>query len=72
MVSLISINLGVFNLVPFPALDGGQFLFLLIEALRGKPIDKRIQGYINFAGIMILFAFMLLITFKDIIKIIIG
>ena len=72
MVTLISINLGVFNLLPFPALDGGQFLFLLIEAVRRKPVNKRIQGYINFAGIMILFALMAIITFKDIIKLIIG
>ena len=72
MVTLISINLGVFNLLPFPALDGGQFLFLIIEGVRGKPVDKRIQGYINFAGIMLLFALMAVITFKDIIKIILG
>lgn len=72
MVTLISINLGVFNLIPFPALDGGQFLFLIIEGIRRKPVDKRIQGYINFAGIMLLFALMAIVTLKDIIKIILG
>ena len=69
---MISINLGVFNLLPFPALDGGQFLFLIIEGIRRKPVDKRIQGYINFAGIMLLFALMAVVTLKDIIKIILG
>lgn len=72
MVTLISINLGVFNLLPFPALDGGQFLFLIIEGIRRKPVDKKIQGYINFAGIMLLFALMAIVTLKDIIKIILG
>ncbi|MBE6531199.1 MAG: RIP metalloprotease RseP [Ruminococcaceae bacterium] len=72
VVTVISINLGVFNLIPFPALDGGRFVFLAIEGVRGKPIDRRIEGYVNFVGIMILFAFMALVTFKDIIKIFVG
>ena len=66
VMSVISINLGVFNLLPFPALDGGRFVFLGIEAVRGKPIDRKIENYINFAGIMILFAFMIIVTFKDV------
>lgn len=72
VVTVISINLGVFNLLPFPALDGGRFIFLAIEGVRGKPIDRRIESYVNFVGIMILFAFMALVTFKDVIKLIIG
>ncbi len=72
VVAVISINLGVFNLIPFPALDGGRFLFLIIEGIRRKPIDRRIESYINFVGIIILFAFMALITFKDIVKLITG
>ncbi|MBO7249978.1 MAG: site-2 protease family protein [Clostridia bacterium] len=70
VVSVISINLGVFNLLPFPALDGGRFVFLGIEAVRGKPINKKIESYVNFVGIMILFGFMLLVTFKDVFEII--
>lgn len=66
IVCVLTINLGVFNLIPFPALDGGQFLFLAIEGIRGKPVNRNIQSYINFAGLMILFAFMIFITFKDI------
>ena len=66
VVIVISINLGVFNLIPFPALDGGRFFIYLIELLRGKPIKKEVEGYINFAGLMILFAFMAFIIVKDV------
>ncbi len=70
VICVLTINLGVFNLIPFPALDGGQFLFLAIEGVRGKPVNRNIQSYINFAGIVILFAFMIFITCKDIIGLI--
>lgn len=63
---IISVNLGVMNLLPVPALDGGRFIFLLWEAITRKPVNKKIEGYINAAGLLILMAFMLLITFKDI------
>ena len=66
--AILTINLGVFNFIPFPALDGGRFLLLCVEAVRRKPIDKKIEGYINFVGLMILFGFMILITCKDIFK----
>ena len=72
VVTVISINLGVFNLLPFPALDGGRFVFLALEAVRGKPIDKKIEAYVNFAGLIILFTFMAFVTFKDVIKLITG
>lgn len=68
IMSVLTINLGVVNLMPFPALDGGRFVFLAIEGVRGKPINKNVEAYINFAGLMILFAFMIIITFKDVIK----
>lgn len=64
--AILTINLGVFNFIPFPALDGGRFLLLCVEAIRRKPIDKKIEGYINFAGLIILFGFMIFITCKDI------
>ena len=66
VVIVISINLGVFNLVPFPVLDGGRLLFLLIEAVRGKPVKKEVEGYVNFAGMLILFAFMAFVVVKDV------
>ncbi len=67
---LISISLGITNLLPIPALDGGRIFFLLIELIFRKPVSRKVEGYIHFVGIIILFAFMLYITFKDIIKII--
>lgn len=70
IVAVLTINLGVFNMLPFPALDGGRFLFLIIEAIRRKPINKNVESYINFAGIVILFAFMIFVTCKDILKLI--
>lgn len=68
IVSVLTINLGVVNLLPFPALDGGRFVMLLVEGIRRKPIDRNIEAYINFAGIIILFAFMIFISFKDVMK----
>ena len=50
------------------ALDGGRIAFLLVEGVTRKPIDRRIEGYVNFVGIMILFTFMAYISFKDVIK----
>lgn len=70
MVAVFSINLGVFNMIPFPALDGGRFLFLVIEGIRRKPVNRNVEAYINFVGIMILFAFMIFITCKDVLKLI--
>ena len=66
IVCVLTMNLGVFNLIPFPALDGGRLIFLAIEGVRGKPIDRKIEAYVNFFGLMILFALMIFITFKDI------
>lgn len=66
LFTLITMNLGVFNLLPFPALDGGRIIFLLIEMIFRKPVRKEVEQAINTAGILILFAFMILITFKDI------
>lgn len=65
---IISVNLGVMNLLPLPALDGGRMLFLLWEAITRRPVNKNVEAYINAAGLLILMAFMLIITFKDIFK----
>ena len=70
IVTVLTINLGVFNLIPFPALDGGRFLFLIIEGIRRKPINKNVEAYINFVGIMLLFGLMIFISFKDVLKLI--
>ena len=70
IVAILTINLGVVNLIPFPALDGGRFVLLIIEGIRKKPLNRNVEGYINFAGIVVLFAFMIFISFKDVIKLI--
>lgn len=63
---VISMNLGVMNLLPLPALDGGRLLFQLIELIRRKPIDPNIEGYVHFAGLVLLMILMVVIAFKDI------
>lgn len=68
MFVVISMNLGIMNLLPFPALDGGRLIFLFIELIGRKKIKQEIEAYINFVGIVLLFAFMIFIAFKDIIK----
>jgi regulator of sigma E protease len=64
--AMISINLGVVNLLPLPALDGGRLVFLIVEAVRGKPVNKNIEAYIHFIGIILLFTLMIIITMKDV------
>lgn len=66
---LLSANLGVMNLIPFPALDGGRLVFLIIEAIRGKGIKQEVEGMVNFAGLMLLMALMVFVMFNDIRKI---
>ncbi len=70
MMVVISINLGIFNLIPFPALDGGRFVFLLIEAVRRKPVPVKYESYVNIVGFVILIGFMLVVTFSDIFKLV--
>ena len=70
--ALITLNLGIFNLLPLPALDGGRMVFLLIELIRGKPIKPEYEGYVHFAGIVILMLFMVFITYKDILKLFVN
>lgn len=66
ILAMITINLGVFNLLPFPALDGGRLVFLLVELVRGKPVDQKYEMWVNSAGIVILLGFMAFVTFSDI------
>ena len=70
--ALIAVNLGVMNLLPFPALDGGRIIFAAIEGIRRKPINPKVEGYVHAAGLILLFALMILITFSDIGKIVSG
>src|SRR3989344_396892 len=67
-VAFISLNLAVINLVPFPALDGGRLLFLIIEKLKGSPIPKRFEQAVNSIGFVLLLVLMVYITVKDVSK----
>ena len=66
MVILLSSNLGVMNLLPFPALDGGRLVFLAYELAAKKPVDQRIEGAVNMAGMALLMAFMVFVLFNDV------
>jgi len=68
LTSLITINLGVFNLLPVPALDGGRFFFLLVEAIRRKPIKPEHEGMVHMIGMLLLFGLIIVVTFNDIMK----
>ena len=72
LVAFISINLGVMNLLPLPALDGGRLVFLLIEGVRRKPVPPQYEGYIHAAGLMLLLALMLYVTGQDILRLAMG
>ena len=72
LVAFISINLGVMNLLPLPALDGGRLVFLLIEAVRRKPVPPKYEGYIRAAGLMLLLALMVYVTGQEILRIVSG
>lgn len=63
---ILSINLGIMNLLPLPALDGGRLLFFGFEAIRGKPIDAQKEGMVHFVGIVLLMILMVAVTWKDI------
>ncbi len=66
IMALITINLGLFNLLPIPALDGGRLLFILIEMIFRKPVPQKYESVVHTVGFVILFAFMILIAAKDI------
>lgn len=63
--ALLSINLGIINILPIPALDGGRILFILIEKLKGSPVSRSIEGMIHQVGFVLLLLLMLLVTVRD-------
>ena len=67
--AFITINIGLFNLLPLPALDGGRLVFLIIEAIRRKPVPPEKEGIVHFAGLALLLVLMVVVTVSDIIKI---
>jgi regulator of sigma E protease len=68
----ISISLGIFNLLPIPALDGGRGIFILFEMLRGKPVDPEKEALVHFGGFAVLMALVLFISFHDVQNLIAG
>lgn len=68
LAAFISINIGIFNLLPLPALDGGRLIFLIIEGIRGKPVPAEKEGMVHLIGMAVLLIFMAVITVSDIIK----
>jgi regulator of sigma E protease len=67
--ALISINVGFINLLPIPAFDGGRLLFLIIEKIKGKPVDPKVENIVHTIGFIFLMILMVLVTFNDIIRI---
>lgn len=72
MIIMITVNLGIVNLLPLPALDGGRLLFLLWEGITRKPVPQKYEGYVHAAGFFLLMALMAVITFSDILRIFRG
>jgi len=64
--ALLSVNLAVVNFLPFPALDGGRILFLIIEKIKGKPVKREIEATLHYVGFALLIVLIILVTFKDI------
>jgi len=67
-IAFLSVNLAIINILPFPALDGGRLLFLLIEKVKGSPVSPKISSVVHGAGMAILLTLMLMVTYRDILK----
>ena len=68
LMGMITVNLGIFNLLPFPALDGGRSVFALLEMIRRKPVAPEKEGWVHAIGFMVLIALMIAVTWSDIVK----
>ena len=72
LASFITINVGIFNLLPIPALDGARIVFLLVEAIRRKPVPPEREGMVHLAGMALLMLLMIAVTAQDILRLIQG
>lgn len=72
LLALITVNVGIFNLLPFPALDGGKVVFLLIEGVTGHAVPEKIQIGLTLAAFALLFALMIFATYNDIVRLVTG
>lgn len=68
LVIMLTLNLGMVNLLPLPALDGGRLFFMLIELVRGKPVPPKYEGYVHAAGLALLMGLMVFVTYNDILR----
>lgn len=68
LLVIISINLGLMNLIPIPGLDGSRLIFMLIEAIRRKPVNQKIEAGVHLCGYVLLFGIMIFFTFKDVLR----
>lgn len=72
ILAVVTVNLGVFNLLPLPALDGGRIFFMIIELFRGKPINQKVESIIHATGMALLFLLMIIVAYNDIARLITG
>mgnify|MGYP000875659390 CR=1 FL=1 len=72
LMMLITVNLGVFNLIPFPALDGGKLFLFIVEAIRRKPVNEKYVGMVETVGFALLMCFMVVIAYSDILRLVTG
>ena len=72
LIFIISLNLGIMNLLPLPALDGGRLVFLIVEAIRRKPVPPEKEGMVHGIGLVLVFGLFLLLTFHDVARLIAG
>ena len=68
LLVILSINLGLMNLIPIPGLDGSRLIFMLIEAIRRKPVNQKIEAGVHLCGYVLLFGLMIFFTFKDVLR----
>lgn len=72
LIIIISLNLGIINLLPLPALDGGRLVFLVVEGIRRKPIDRNKEAMVHFIGLVLFMGLFVLVTYQDILRLIRG
>ncbi len=72
ILGVVTVNLGVFNLLPLPALDGGRIFFMVIELFRGKPINQKVESIIHAVGMVLLLLLMVIVAYNDIARLVTG
>lgn len=72
MMAMITVNVGIFNLLPLPALDGGRLIFLIFEGVFRRPVPAKYEGMVHAIGMLLLLGLVLFVTFFDIKRLIFG